>query len=268
MASAAPPRFCEVFDSPPKTGCRLVPGSKGANLRGQMPLTLNTRHLGNVYIIQCSGSIIYGEEERDLDAVLDHAERQFLRIVLNFSGVTRLDSMGLGLLVRHSGRLAKRGGAILLAECPAFVVSLLDLTKVSLIMHNFKTEDEAIVSFLSHPIARKVTGHGPRLLVFDPSADLCMFARTVLSQRGFDVRTTCALGDAKLLLRVDNVDYVLVGPCSSQLSPERAASDLAAIAPRASIMQLGSDFKSSDALEATTQLLGLFGLESGDQLPS
>jgi hypothetical protein len=134
-------------------------------------------------------------------------------------------------------------------------------------MPNFPTEDEAILSFLNRPSAQKPDAKsGPRLLVFDPSADLCAFARSVLSQRGFDVRTTCAFGDAKILLRVDRVDFVLVGPGTPQLPADAAARDLAALAPRASLLQLAPDFKSRDALEATETLLQLFGIDSSPHL--
>ena len=119
--------------------------------------------------------------------------------------------------------------------------TLLDLTRMSAIIPNFESEDEAILAFLDRSPAQKSEAErGPRLLVFDPSADLCTFARTVLSQRGFNVQTTCSFGDAKLLLRVDRADYILVGPCSVQLPPEMAARGLAAIAPQASILQLSS----------------------------
>jgi anti-anti-sigma factor len=234
-----------------------------------MSLTLSTRHLGSVYAIQCTGRIVYGEEERTLDAALHHAEHQFSKIVLNLSGITRLDSMGLGLLARHSTRLARHGGAIHLAASPAFVTSLLDLTRMSAIIPNFDSEDEAILAFHDRsPTQKSELERGPRLLIFDPSADLCTFARTVLSQRGFNVQTTCSYGDAKLLLRVDRADYILVGPCSAQLPPDSAARGLAAIAPQASVLQLGSDFKSHDALQATQLLLRMFGMDGPSQPPA
>ncbi len=234
-----------------------------------MSLTLSTRHVGSVYVIQCTGRIVYGEEERTLDAALDHAERGFSRVVLNLSGVTRLDSMGLGLLARHSSRFAKRGGAIHLAGSPPFVTTLLDLTRMSAIIPNFESEDEAILAFLDRaPAQTSEAERGPRLLVFDPSADLCTFVRTILSQRGFSVQTTCSFGDAKLLLRVDRADYILVGPCSVQLPPEMAVRGLAAIAPQASILQLSSDFKSHDALEATQLLLQMFDMGGASQTTS
>lgn len=228
---------------------------------GSMPLTLTTRHCGNIYIIQCAGRILYGEEERSLGAVFNHAEHEFCRFVLGLAEITRLDSMGVGLLVRHNMLAVKRGGGIHLAAAPPFVTSLLELTQLTRTIPNFATEDEAIMAFLNRASPPRTDAkHGPRLLVFDPSADLCVFARSVLSQRGFDVRTTCAFGDAKLLLRAGPVDYVLVGPGTPQLPADTAARDLASIAPRASVLQLGADFKSHDALTATETLLELFGI--------
>ncbi|HEY4010589.1 MAG TPA: STAS domain-containing protein [Acidobacteriaceae bacterium] len=229
-----------------------------------MPLTLNTRYCGSVYVIQCTGDIVLGDAERTLDTALDHAERQFQRFVLNLTGITRLDSMGLGLLVRHSLRLAKRGGALRLAGSPPFVTKLLDLTRLSAVMPNFATEDDAILSFMERGYAQPAAAKSARrLLIFDPSPDLCTFARSVLSSRGFDVRTTCAFGDAKLLLRVDPVEYILIGPGTPQIPAEMAAHELAALAPGASVLQLGADFKSRDALDATQSLIQMFGIGGG-----
>jgi len=235
-----------------------------------MPLSLSTRHVGSVYVIQCTGRIVFGDDERALDAAIDHAERGFSRFVLNLSGGTRLDSMGLGLLVRQTTFLSRRGGAIHLAAAPSFVAELLELTKTSAILRSFETEDEAILAFADGvSTARKpAPDRGPSLLVFDPSPDLCTFARTVLSTHGFNVHTTCSFGDAKLLLRVDPADYILVGPCSAQMPTEMAARGLAAIAPKASILQLSPDFKSHDALQATGILLQMFGKDGSPQIPA
>jgi anti-anti-sigma factor len=234
-----------------------------------MPLTLTPRHSGSVYIVNCAGEIVCGVEERALERVLEHAQHEFSRFVLNLSNVTRLDSMGLGLLVRHYTRVAKRGGAIRLAGAPAFVTNVLDLTRLSATFPNFQTEDEAILSFQNRPSgARSDATRGPRLLVFDPSADLCIFARSVLSRHGFDVRTTCAFGDAKLLLRADQVDFVLVGPGTAQLPAERAARDLSAVAPQASVLQLAPDFMSHDATKAAQILLEVCGITGTSPAPN
>jgi anti-anti-sigma factor len=226
-----------------------------------MSLTLKTRFCGNVYIIQCAGRIMAGQETMTLESCLDVAELEFARVVLDLSEVNRMDSMGLGMLVRHASRLNKRGGTIRLAAPQAFVTHLLNITKLSSFLQSYSTEEEAIHSFLQRCTPQNVEQKiGPKLLVFDQSADLCIFVRSVLTQHGFDVRTACSLSDAKILLRVDNTDYILVGPGTPQLPPDRVARELSALAPKASALQLDANFKAHDAVAATQALLQMLGV--------
>jgi len=226
-----------------------------------MSLTLETCFRGNVYIIRCTGHITAGKEVTSLEATLDMAEREFNSVVLNVSGVNRMDSMALGLLVRHTDRLIKKGGTLRLALPQPFVAHLLKITKTSDFIKSFPNEEEAIESCLTQPEAlQPEPAKQHKLLVFDPSADLCMFVHRVMSQHGFDVRTVCSLQDAKILLIADQVDYILVGPGTAQMPAEQAAAKLASLAPKATSLQLPPDFKSLDAVDATNNLLQVFGL--------
>jgi anti-anti-sigma factor len=232
-----------------------------------MSLSLASRFCGNVYVIQCTGRIAAGQETTILETALDEAEREFARVVLNLSEVTRMDSMGLGLLVRHASRLGKRGGTIRLAAPQSFVAHLLKITKLSSFLQSYPTEEDAIQSFLKQDSPQTAEEkRGLSVLVFDPAADLCMFVRTVLAQHGFDVKMSCSFRDAKVLLRVDQVDYILVGPGTLQLPSETVANELSALAPKASALQLSADFKSHDAIQATETLLHMFGVSSTPQI--
>jgi anti-anti-sigma factor len=226
-----------------------------------MLLTLNSRLVGDVYIIRCTGRVILGEEVKALEAALVVGEREFTRFVVDLSEVTRLDSIALGLLVRYAERMNKRGGGVRLATPPTFVENLLNMTKLSGLLPSYPTEEEAILSFLKQrPTQEAQEKSGPRVLVFDESADLCVFVRTVLSRHGFDVRSTCSFRDAKILLAADGVDYILVGPSTPQLSSETVLRSLAALAPGATALRLDADFKIRDAEEATDALLQMFGV--------
>ena len=146
-----------------------------------MPLSLKSRFCGNVHIMQCWGRIVAGDEVKSLDAALDLASREVPRIVLNVSEVDRLDSIGIGLLVRYATRLRKRGGDIRLAGPQPFIVTLLKLTMLSGILQVHPTEDEAILSFLDRPSDQNAQQKpGPRVLILDQSVDLCAFVKTVL----------------------------------------------------------------------------------------
>ena len=51
-------------------------------------LSLNSRFVGNVYIIRCSGRVILGDEVKALEAALDAGEREFTRFVVDLSEVS------------------------------------------------------------------------------------------------------------------------------------------------------------------------------------
>jgi anti-anti-sigma factor len=225
-----------------------------------MLLSLKSRFVGNVYVIECLGRVVLGEEVKALETALEGAAREFSRIVLNLSEVSRLDSIAMGLLVRYAERLGKQGGGLRLAAPPAFVTNILNMTKLSGMLPSYPTEEEAIVSFLKQSSDEEAQQRrGPRVLVFDESADLCVFVRTVLMGQGFDVRSTCSFRDAKILLRVDGVDYIVVGPSTPRLSAETVVQSLTELSPKANVLQLAADFKIQDAEEATEALLQMFG---------
>jgi anti-anti-sigma factor len=225
-----------------------------------MLLSLKSRFVGNVYIIQCAGRLVLGEEAKTLEDALEHGAHEFSRFVLNLSELNRLDSIAMGLLVRYADRMSKRGGGIRLAAPPAFVETLLDMTKLSGVLPSYPTEEEAILSFLKQRSLEDAQARrGLRVLVVGESADLCLFVRSVLIRHGYDVKTSCSFRDAKILLQVDEVDYIVVGPGTPQLSAEAILSSLTALAPRASALRLDADFKLRDALAATDSLLQMFG---------
>jgi len=247
-----------MIERPARQLFRLV---KKAGLNEEdMLLTLKSRFLGNVYVIECAGRVVLGEEVKALESALDGATREFTRIVLNLAEVSRLDSIAMGLLVRYAERLGKQGGGLRLAAPPAFVTNILNMTKLSSMLPSYPSEEEAIVSFLQQNSDEEAQQRrGPRVLVFDESADLCVFVRTVLMGQGFDVRSTCSFRDAKILLRVDGVDYIVVGPSTPRLSAETVVQSLTALSPKAKVQQLAADFKIQDAQEATAALLQMFG---------
>jgi response regulator RpfG family c-di-GMP phosphodiesterase len=155
----------------------------------------------------------------------------------------------------------KRGGGLRLSGPPPFVTNLLNMTRLSDILPSYATEEEAILSFLKQPSSQEARANGgPRVLVFDESPDLCVFVRTVLLGQGYDVRSTCSFRDAKILLQVDGVDYIVVGPSTPQLSAQTVVQSLTALSPNANVLQLAPDFKIRDAREATNALLQMFGV--------
>lgn len=229
-----------------------------------MPLSLDSRFCGNVFVVECRGRIVAGEEVRSLEAFLLQRAREFTRLVLNMSQVDRLDSLGIGLLVRFASNLGKNGGGLRLAGAPPFMIKLLDMTMLSTLLPVDPTEDEAIVSLLKHrPASPASQRQGPSVLFVDPSSDLCAFVRAVLTQNGFDVKPTCLLHDAKIMLRVDKVDFVVAGPGTPKLPAESIIASLRSLAPTAKPLQLDAAFPLLDPAEGAKTLLQMFEGVSG-----
>src|SRR5258705_10824104 len=106
-----------------------------------MLLSLKSRFVGNVYVIECVGRIVLGEEVKALEAALELAEREFTQGVLNLSEVNRLDSIAMGLLVRYAERLGKHGGGLRLAGPPSLVPNLLKMTNRSTMLPSYPAPD-------------------------------------------------------------------------------------------------------------------------------
>jgi anti-anti-sigma factor len=231
-----------------------------------MSLSLDSRHCGKVFVIRCAGRIVTGEEIIMLEACINRGLLESSRIVVQAGEVTRVDSTGMGLLVRFLSHSRNRGGDLRLAAPPAFLVNLLQLTKLTTIFRIYDSEEEAIVSFLKDPALSHTPGvkAGPVVLFVDQSPDLCAFVRTLLQHHGYEVLSTCHMHDAKTLLSAAEVDYIILGPDGSSRPADSAAASLKSLAPKASTILLQKDFKHGDAEQAGMELLRLMQHGAGD----
>src|SRR5256885_4067340 len=79
-------------------------------LEDEMNLKIETRVADGVTIVSCHGRIMFGEEATELRETLKRLLTSTRQIVLNLSGVTYIDSGGLGTLVGVYSS-ARSGGA-------------------------------------------------------------------------------------------------------------------------------------------------------------
>jgi anti-anti-sigma factor len=224
-----------------------------------MSLSLDSRHCGRVFVIKCVGRIVTGEEVTVLEACISRGLRESTRIIVQAGEVSRVDSTGMGLLVRFLSHTRNRGGDLRLAAVPPFFSNLLRLTKLTTIFRIYDSEDEAIVSFLKEPALTNpgAVSTGRSVLFVDQSPDLCAFVRTLLQHHGYEVLSSCRMHDAKTLLSASKVDYIVLGPDSSFLAADSVAAALKSLAPRASTVVLQNGFKHGDAEQAGLELLRL-----------
>jgi anti-sigma B factor antagonist len=106
------------------------------------------RVFGNVTVLALEGKLILDDGERDLKDRVNALLRQGRKyLVLNMSGVTYLDSCGVGVLAWKYVTTRKQGGTIKLAalgprsHSPLFISKLLEVFEV------YETEGEAVRSF-------------------------------------------------------------------------------------------------------------------------
>lgn len=112
-----------------------------------MQLRINTRTIDGVLIVDCHGRLVFGEESANLRDTVKKLINENKNIVLNLSGVSYIDSGGLGTLVALYTSAQTNGGKIKLASLTPRVGDLLQVTKLVTIFEVYDNEEQAVQSF-------------------------------------------------------------------------------------------------------------------------
>lgn len=112
-----------------------------------MQLSLNTRTVDSILVVDCHGRIVFGEESAMLRDTIRKLIAENKRIVLNLSGVNYIDSGGLGTLVSLYTTAHNSGGSIKLCNLTQRVGDLLQVTKLVTIFEVYDSEGQALESF-------------------------------------------------------------------------------------------------------------------------
>jgi anti-sigma B factor antagonist len=118
-------------------------------LKGRAPvqLRLSTRTIDGILIADCAGRIVFGEESAYLRDTVKKFIAEKNNLVLNLSGVTYIDSGGLGTLVALYTTARNSGSSIKLANLTRHVGDLLQVTKLVTIFDVYDSEQQAVDSF-------------------------------------------------------------------------------------------------------------------------
>jgi anti-sigma B factor antagonist len=114
---------------------------------GAMQLRLSTRTLDGIFIVDCAGRIVFGEESAYLRDTVKKLIAEKQNVVLNLSGVNYIDSGGLGTLVALYTTARNSGNSIKLANLTQRVGDLLQVTKLVTIFDVYDSEQKAVDSF-------------------------------------------------------------------------------------------------------------------------
>jgi anti-sigma B factor antagonist len=107
-----------------------------------------TRTVDNVEIISLQGKITIGAGDTQLREVISNSVTAGkTNILLDLSGVTTIDSSGIGELVGSYTTVTNRGGKLKLLHLPAKLNELLHVTQLITVFEVYEDEREAVGSF-------------------------------------------------------------------------------------------------------------------------
>jgi anti-sigma B factor antagonist len=109
---------------------------------------LASRNVGDVLLISLSGRFIAGEATARLRELVDQVvELGTTKLLIDMSGVSYLDSSGIGELVRAYIRAGKAGGRLRLTRLNAKTLDLMRLTHLDKVIDIENDEAQALAAF-------------------------------------------------------------------------------------------------------------------------
>ncbi len=113
-----------------------------------MSVTMTTRQVGDVTVIDAAGRITLGEGSTTFrDTIKDLVAKGDKKVLLNLSEVSYIDSSGIGELVSGFTTVSNSGGKLKLVGLTKRVQDLLQITKLYTVFEVFDEEAPALASF-------------------------------------------------------------------------------------------------------------------------
>lgn len=112
-----------------------------------MKLSLETRNRGDVIIVYCQGRIVYRDEAAALSRLVDEVLENGSKVVIDLSGVSSIDSAGMGEMVFLHTHAQSQNAALKYASPTPLVRDLLDLTNLDSVLEIHSDVGEALAAF-------------------------------------------------------------------------------------------------------------------------
>ena len=111
-------------------------------------MKISEKHVSDVVVLSLEGSLMGGPEAVSLnEAVNRHLDEKSLKLVLNLKSVERVNSSGLGILIKALTTFKTNGGVLKLANVNPKVYNLLAITKLNTILDSYDSVEAAVKSF-------------------------------------------------------------------------------------------------------------------------
>jgi len=222
-----------------------------------MQLRLESRPIGEVFVVQCHGRLVAGNEVFTLHSQIGDAIDKYGDVVLQLDHLEFVDSSGLGAMMRLVQAARSKGGDVKLSGIPPRIRKILQLTHLLPQFESYDSIEEAITAaYLGSKYSRGKTGDvRPKLLCIYASTDVCTFLREVLCSAGFNALTTTVIDDAQILLKATKAKLVVLSNRIQSLRGRPVRQALQEIAPDVQMLVLDENFASGDPGEAAEKLL-------------
>lgn len=112
-----------------------------------MKLSLETRNRGDVIVVHCQGRIVYRDEAAALSRLVGEILERGSKLVLELSGVSTMDSAGIGELVLLRTWAQERNAELKCAGANPIVRTLLELTNLDSVLEVHPSLEAALGSF-------------------------------------------------------------------------------------------------------------------------
>jgi anti-sigma B factor antagonist len=112
-------------------------------------LDIQTKHLPpDIVVLEITGRITIGRECKELEwATEDLVLEKRKKVIFDLTGVTYIDSTGIGIIVMSAGRVKEAGGELRVAGATGHVEQVLKLTNVDQIVRLHPTTVAASEGF-------------------------------------------------------------------------------------------------------------------------
>jgi anti-sigma B factor antagonist len=219
-----------------------------------LKLSLETRDVGRVTIVHCKGRLVAGNESDALRSHIVWLLRDRRAIVLHLGELAFVDSSGLGTMVRGLTSTRQVHGDLKLCEVPDHIRKVLELSHLAKLFESHDSEDNAVAAFYKAPARPdQPVSAGRSVLYVGRNTDVAAYVRESLGRRGHEVHTSNNLRDAQILMRVTKFVLLLVeAGLTASPAIEHSFRALCAGVP---VVELGSEFSTLEAGEATSALL-------------
>lgn len=125
----------------------LIAAAFGAHKESKLKLSLETRNHGDVIVVHCQGRIVYRDEAAALSRIAGEALQDGAKLVLDLSGVSTMDSAGIGELALLQTWAQERNANLKCAGANELVRTLLDLTNLDSVVDVHPSLESALESF-------------------------------------------------------------------------------------------------------------------------